>query len=200
MCTRDTLSPRASVAPRTMKRMHDLVSDRLFLRRWRETDRSAFARLNTDPRVMEFYPTLLMREQSDHLIHRFETHFDEHGFGPWAVEHRASGAFIGYIGLVVPRFQAHFTPCVEIGWRLAFEYWNKGLATEGAKVVLEHAFTNLALPEVVSFTVPANIRSRRVMEKLGMAYNPADDFEHPQLPVTHPLRRHVLYRKAATSC
>ena len=107
---------------------------------------------------------------------------------------KSTGEFIGYVGLAVPGFEAHFTPCVEIGWRLATPYWNLGLATEGARAVLDYAFSTVGLNEVVSFTVPANVRSRRVMEKLGLTHNPSDDFDHPRLPPDHPLRRHVLYR------
>jgi len=148
---------------------------------------------------MEFYPTLLTREQSDAAIARIEAHFDRHGFGLWAAELRATSQFLGYIGLSIPAFQAHFTPCVEIGWRLDADHWGQGLATEGARAVLDHAFNELALPEVVSFTTPVNLRSIRVMEKLGLTRNPADDFDHPNLPEGHALRRHVLYRRMASS-
>ncbi len=171
---------------------------RLLLRRWRSSDRAPFARINADPRVMEFYPALLTREQSDNLIDRAEAHFLRHGFGPWAAELLPTARFIGYISLFVPSFQAHFTPCVEIGWRLDADHWGQGLATEGARAVLAHAFNDLRLPEIVSFTTQSNLRSIRVMQKLGLTRNPADDFDHPNLPEGHPLRRHVLYRKAAS--
>jgi RimJ/RimL family protein N-acetyltransferase len=143
---------------------------------------------------MEFMPGILSREESDQLADRIEAHFRQHGFGLWAAELREGGQFIGYIGLAVPRFDAAFTPCVEIGWRLAFAHWGRGLATEGAREALRYAFEDLVLPSLVSFTVPANTRSRRVMEKLGMTHNPQDDFDHPLLLPGHPLRRHVLYR------
>jgi RimJ/RimL family protein N-acetyltransferase len=168
---------------------------RLLLRRWSPGDRTPFARMNADPRVMEFYPAPLTPAQSDALVGRIEDHFAQHGFGLWAAELHATGQFIGYIGLSIPSFQAHFTPCVEIGWRLDADHWGRGLATEGARAVLDHAFKVLALPEVVSFTTPANLRSIRVMQKLGFTRNPADDFDHPNLPAGHRLRRHVLYRK-----
>jgi RimJ/RimL family protein N-acetyltransferase len=171
-----------------------IETPRLLLRPWRDADREPFARMNADPRVMEFYPALLSAEESNAMVDRAEAHWIRHGFGPWAVELRATGQFLGYIGLVVPGFEAHFTPCVEIGWRLAADYWGCGLATEGAHAVLLHAFTTFALDAVVSFTVPANLRSRRVMEKLGMTHDPAEDFDHPSLPAGHPLCRHVLYR------
>lgn len=174
--------------------MDRLQTDRLLLRRWRPADRAPFARMSADPAVMEFYPALLSPEEADVMVDRIETHFTLHDFGPWACELRATGAFIGYIGLVVPRFVAAFTPCVEIGWRLAAPYWGKGLATEGAAAVVRYAFEDLRLDELVSFTVPGNERSRRVMEKLGMTHDPDDDFDHPLVPEGHALRRHVLYR------
>ena len=168
-------------------------TDRLLLRRWREADREPFAQINADPKVTEFLPPL-SRNESDRLMDRIETHFRAHGFGLYALELRKDHAFIGYVGLSIPTFQAHFTPCVEIGWRLSSNYWGRGLATEGANAVVLHAFGPLGLDALVSFTVPANIRSRRVMEKIGMTHNPKDDFDHPNLAVGHPLRRHVLYR------
>jgi RimJ/RimL family protein N-acetyltransferase len=132
--------------------------------------------MNADPRVMEHFPACLTREESDKLVDWVDTHFDKHGFGPFAAELRTTGDFIGFIGLSIPAFQAHFTPCVEIGWRLAAAHWTQGLATEGARAVLEYGLNTLGLPEVVSFTVPANLASRRVMEKIGMTHDPADDF------------------------
>jgi RimJ/RimL family protein N-acetyltransferase len=172
----------------------ELRTDRLLLRRWRLEDREPLARMNADPRVMEFFPQVLTREESDAIADRIEAHFAQHGFGLWAVEIPGSVPFAGFIGLSIPRFEAHFTPCLEIGWRLAAETWNRGYATEAARAALDFAFIHLGRDEVVSFTVPANVRSRRVMEKLGMTRNPADDFDHPSLAEGHPLRRHVLYR------
>jgi RimJ/RimL family protein N-acetyltransferase len=171
-----------------------VTTERLQLRRWRESDREPFARLNADPRVMEFLPRALSRDESNGLVDRIETHFEEHGFGLYAAELVEDRSFIGYIGLAVPRFTAHFTPCVEIGWRLALEHWGRGLATEGAREIVRYAFGELGLRELVSFTVPGNLRSRRVMEKLAMTHSPADDFDHPGLPEGDPLRGHVLYR------
>jgi len=172
----------------------ELRTERLLLRQWRDSDRLAFRQMNADPRVMEFFPELLTAEASDALFDRAEAHFNRHGFGPFAAELLETGAFIGFIGLSIPAFEAHFTPAVEIGWRIAFEHWNKGLATEGASAALSFGFKELALEQVVSFTVPANLRSRRVMERIGMTHNSADDFDHPRLPEGHPLRKHVLYR------
>jgi RimJ/RimL family protein N-acetyltransferase len=176
-----------------------LETERLILREWRESDADPFARMNADPRVMEFFPALLSRQASDLLLDRINAHFRRHGFGLFAAELRREGTFIGFIGITIPDFQAHFTPCVEIGWRLAAEHWNQGLATEGARRVAQYAFEGLGSSEIVSFTVPANLPSRRVMEKLGMTHDPMDDFDHPKLPEGHPLRRHVLYRLAAFS-
>ncbi len=174
--------------------MSHLDTERLILRRWRDSDREPFARMNADPQVMEFFPAALSRVESDGLADRIEAHFAEHGFGLFAAELRATREFIGYIGLAVPAFEAAFTPCVEIGWRIAADQWDQGLATEGAREVLRFAFGESKLDAVVSFTVPGNRQSRRVMEKIGMTHDPRDDFEHPNLPEGHPLRRHVLYR------
>ncbi|WP_260617190.1 GNAT family N-acetyltransferase [Microbispora hainanensis] len=167
-------------------------TERLVLRRWREDDKEPFAALNADPVVMEHFPATLSREDSDALAERIEAGFDEHGFGLWAVE--ADGEFIGFTGLSVPRFTAPFTPCVEIGWRLARSAWGRGYATEAARASLEDGFGRAGLTEVVSFTAVQNVRSQAVMRRLGMTHDPADDFDHPALPAGHPLRRHVLYR------
>jgi len=150
--------------------------------------------MNADPRVMEFFPDCLTREESDQLIENIESHFDNRGFGLFATELKAESKLVGFIGLHVASFQAHFTPCVEIGWRIAAPYWGKGLATEGSREVIRYAFEWLRLENLVSFTVPENVPSRRLMEKLGMTHNPVDDFDHPRLPPGHRLRRHVLYR------
>jgi RimJ/RimL family protein N-acetyltransferase len=172
----------------------ELRTARLRLRRWLPADRAPFAELNADPRVMEHFPATLSRAESDTRAAIIEAHFQEHGFGAWAVEIINVAPFAGFIGLGVPRFEAHFTPCVEIGWRLAAEHWGRGYATEGARAALAFGFEQLGLDEIVSFTVPANLRSRRVMEKIGMTHDPAGDFDHPCLAEGHPLRRHVLYR------
>ena len=171
-----------------------IETPRLVLRPWRDTDRAPFHELNSDPRVMEFFPSIPMREQSDALIDRCQEHFERHGFTFFAAELRESGELAGFIGLAHTPFEAHFTPCVEIGWRLGFTYWNRGLATEGARAALNFGFEQLRLREIVALTVPANLRSRRVMEKLGMTIDPAGAFDHPRVPEGHPLRRHVLYR------
>ncbi|SMF13092.1 ribosomal-protein-alanine N-acetyltransferase [Tistlia consotensis] len=171
-----------------------LTTARLCLRPWRPADRLPFAALNADPEVMRFFPGTLERRSSDALAERIEGHFAEHGFGLWAVEVLGGPAFVGFVGLSVPRFESHFTPCVEIGWRLAAEQWGKGYATEAARAALAQGFGPLGLAEIVSFTVLDNGRSRAVMERLGMTRRPEEDFEHPSLPAGHALRRHVLYR------
>jgi RimJ/RimL family protein N-acetyltransferase len=179
--------------------MATLTTERLILRRWRDSDREQFARISADPRVMEFMPAILTREESDRMADRIEQHFVEHGFGLYAAELRDEHSFIGFIGLAIPSFEAAFTPCIEIGWRLSAEHWGKGLSTEGARAVVREAFDNLQIPELLSFTVPENLRSRRVMKTIGMTHDPADDFDHPSLPEGHPLRRHVLYRLSRTT-
>jgi RimJ/RimL family protein N-acetyltransferase len=173
-----------------------LATARTRLRLWNAADRALFAALNADPEVMRHFPEVLSRAQSGALVDRIEAHFVRHGFGLWALELPGLAPFAGFVGLAVPGFQAAFTPCVEIGWRLAREHWGHGYVSEAAAAVLAFGFDRLALPEIVSFTVPQNVRSRRVMERLGMSHDPRDDFDHPSLPVGHPLRRHVLYRKS----
>jgi RimJ/RimL family protein N-acetyltransferase len=144
---------------------HELNTSRLLLRRWREADRAPFAALNADPRVMEHFPAVLSREQSDTRAVQIEAHFEEHGFGLWAVEIPNVASFAGFVGLAIARFEAAFTPCVEVGWRLAAEHWGFGYATEGARAALAFGFGALGLAEILSWTVVANRRSRRVMEK-----------------------------------
>jgi ribosomal-protein-alanine N-acetyltransferase len=179
----------------TMKRPAPrLITPRLILRPWIDDDLPPFAALNADPRVNEFLPGPLTSAQSDELAARIRDHFDRHGFGLWSVELTGVAPFIGFVGLAVPKFESHFTPCVEIGWRLAAEHWGRGYATEGALAARDFAFGPLGLDEIVSFTVPMNAPSRRVMERIGMTHDPADDFDHPALPHPHRLCRHVLYR------
>jgi RimJ/RimL family protein N-acetyltransferase len=172
---------------------------RLLLRHWRAEDREPFAAMNADPRVMKFFPATLTREESDRGVDWIEAGIASRGWGLYAAELAETKKFIGFIGLSVPEFEAHFTPAVEIGWRLAAPYWNRGLASEGATAVIRHAFDILKLSALVSFTTETNLPSRRVMEKIGMTHDPADNFDHPKLPAGHPLRRHVLYRLAGGS-
>jgi len=162
----------------------------------------AWIAINRDPRVMEFLGDPLTRQQSDALVDRIEAGFEKRGYGFWAVEVDGVTPFIGLVGLSVPSFDAPFMPAVEIGWRLDSAYWGNGYATEAACAALDYAFDALALGEVVSFTTQGNVRSRRVMERIGMTHDPRDDFEHPSLPVGNPLRPHVLYRiqRASRDC
>jgi RimJ/RimL family protein N-acetyltransferase len=175
----------------------DLRTTRLLLRPWRSEDRDALAAMNADPRVMEYFPKTMTLEESQAMFDRFHAHVDEHGFGIWAVEIPGVAACAGFLGLWRPKFVTRFTPCVEMGWRLAAAHWNRGYATEGAKAAMTYGFESLGLDELVAFTAVENVRSRRVMEKLGMTWNPADDFDHPNMPEGHPVRRQVLYRKKA---
>ena len=169
-------------------------TERLILRRWRDADREPFAALNADPLVMEHHPSTLDRTASDALIDRIEADFDRLGFGLWAVEVQGVAPFIGFVGLSEPTFAAHFTPAVEVGWRLDRAFWGHGYATEAGAAALEFGFDSVELDDVVSFTVPANTRSQRVMERLGLTHDPEDDFDHPRFPVGHRCCRHVLFR------
>ena len=171
-----------------------LTSARLRLRHWRDEDLPAFAALNADPQVMQFMFRRLDRAESDSLAERIQENIGRHGYGLWAVEVPGVADFIGFTGLSVPRFETHFTPCVEVGWRLARDYWGFGYATEAARLALDYGFKQAGLQEIVSFTTVPNQRSQRVMERLGMTRSPEDDFDHPLVPEGHPLRRHVLYR------
>jgi RimJ/RimL family protein N-acetyltransferase len=172
----------------------EVRTSRLLLRRWRDADRSPFAALNADPRVMEHFPAPLTRRESDAMVDRLERHHEERGFGLWAVEVTGVAPFVGFVGLTYPHLPPPFVPEVEVGWRLACEHWGQGYATEGARAAVEVGFRRLSLAAIVSMTAPANVRSRHVMERLGMRRAPAEDFEHPRLPPGHPLLPHVLYR------
>ena len=170
---------------------------RLILRPWQESDLEPFAQLNADPRVREYFPGILSREESDASVKLASNHIERCGWGFWAASLIQTGEFIGFIGLEDVYFSAlfnKFTPAVEIGWRLAFNHWGKGYATEGARGTLQYGFETLRLEEIVSFTAVQNMRSRRVMEKIGMHHDEVDDFDHPKLQKDHPLKRHVLYR------
>jgi len=174
-----------------------LRTQRLVLRGWRDADRDPFAALNADLTVMELFPATLTRSESDAMVDMI---LDRWGTGRpslWAVEVAGGAPFIGFVGLLEPSFSAAFTPCVEVGWRLADEHWGRGYAAEAAAAALTHGFETRGLDEIVSFTSVGHSRSRRVMEKLGMSHDPADDFDHPNLPLDHPINRHVLYRLTA---
>jgi len=170
----------------------ELATDRLRLRQWRPTDRAPFARLNSDPQVMQYFPAPLSREESDRLADRCERDIDRNGWGLWSAELNESGEFIGFVGLNVPAHELPFGPCVEIGWRLWLAHWGRGLASEAAQACLGFGFVHLELEEIVSFTELENQRSRRVMERIGMR-DTERDFDHPGVPEGSPLRRHCLY-------
>ncbi len=178
----------------SMENDHSIRTQRLLLRQWRDEDLEPLDRLNTDPQVMEFLLAPLTREESAARLEVYSQHIREHGWGLWAVSVPGVSDFIGWIGLWPIGFEAHFTPAIEVGWRLLPEFWGQGYATEGAKASLRYGFEVLKLDEIVSITVPANVRSRRVMGKIGMHRDPKDDFDHPKVPEGHPLKKHVLYR------
>lgn len=172
----------------------ELRHSRIVLRPWRSSDATPCAAMNADPEVMRYFPSVLSRSESDILIKRIDAHFSEHGFGLWVLEIPDLLPFAGFVGLLRVPFDAHFTPAVEIGWRLTPAAWGKGYATEAAQAVLRHAFQALGMTEIVSFTAADNRRSQAVMQRLGMHTSTTDNFEHPRLPPGHPLRNHVLYR------
>jgi 3-dehydroquinate dehydratase/shikimate dehydrogenase len=169
-------------------------TERLLLRRWRDADREPFAVMNADPAVVEHLQGPLSRERSDDFVDRIEAHWEEHGWGLWAVEVVDEASFIGYVGLWPAGYVA--PGMVEVGWRLAAEHWGHGYATEAAREALRFGFEQAGLDEIVSFTVPQNERSWRVMERIGLVRDPARDFDHPRVdPAAYPhLVRHVFYR------
>ena len=172
----------------------EIQTSRLILRQWRAADREPFAEMRADPEVMEFFPSLLSRAESDDSADRAEAALANRGFGFWAVEIPGEADFAGFIGLTVPWFEAHFTPCVEVGWRLTRRCWGRGYATEGARAALDFGFEHLGLSEIVSYAVVSNTRSIRVMERIGMRFSA--EFDHPGFAEGHRLRRHVLYRRS----
>ncbi|MEV4546629.1 GNAT family N-acetyltransferase [Nonomuraea wenchangensis] len=174
-----------------------METERLIMRRWREEDREPFAAMNADPEVMEHFPAPLTREQSDAMVDRIERHFDERGYGLWALEVIGTGEFIGFTGLAWQTFDAPFLPAAEIGWRLARPAWGHGYATEAARRVVAYAFDEAGLRDIISMTATTNLRSQAVMRRLGMTRDPAEDFDFPSVPEGNPLRRSVLYRLRA---
>jgi len=179
-------------APQQMADLIESETERLRLRQWLPADREPFAALNSDSRVMEFFPSLLTRAESDAMADRCQSLIEERGWGFWAAECKAPREFIGFVGLHTPSAELPFSPCVEVGWRLAFQHWGKGFATEAASEALRVGFQLLHLREIVSFTTLGNRRSRAVMERLGM--RESGTFEHPHVPESSGLRQHCLYR------
>lgn len=170
----------------------ELRTSRLLLRGWRASDRAPFAEMSADAEAVRHYPSLLSRAESDARLDAYEAEWTRSGLGKWAVEIPEIAPFAGSVGLSTLTFEASFTPCVEVGWRLARPFWGNGYATEAARAALVFGFQQLCLPEIVAFTIRANTRSLRVMEKLGMTF--LGEFDHPMFPDGHRLRRHVLYR------
>jgi RimJ/RimL family protein N-acetyltransferase len=196
-CGRRTQPLRVTIARQeAMPEVIEPATARLRLRQWRPSDRDPFARLNSDPRVMEFYPSQLSRDQSDAMADLLETLIRDRGWGLWAVDLKATGTFIGFVGLHVPTVQLPFSPCTEVGWRLAHDHWGQGFATEAAQEALRIGFEILGLEEILSYTAATNRRSRAVMERLGMVQSGL--FEHPKLPIESSLRQHCLYRLRRT--
>jgi RimJ/RimL family protein N-acetyltransferase len=177
--------------------MKHIETERLILREWKDDDKKPFARMNSDPIIMEYFPRRLDETDSNRLVGRFRQHFEKHGFGPYAVENRKDGEFMGFVGLHAVDFEAHFTPATEIAWRLDYGYWGQGYATEAAQAVLKHAHTELNIPEVVAFAVHDNMRALHIMEKIGMQRDMKGDFDYPHLRKDHPLGKFVLYRSLA---
>lgn len=183
-----------STDEKRIETMNILETERLILRTWREEDINSMAAINQDPKVCEFLPAIGNRATTEVSVRKIMQHYEQHEYCLYAVELKSTHEFIGWTGLAIPSFEAHFTPSIEIGWRLNSRDWNQGYATEAAKAVLHYAFTTLKLNEIVSFTAINNKASRRVMEKIGLHHNPYDDFDHPSLEKSSPLCRHVLYR------
>jgi len=171
----------------------EIKTERLLMRHWRDEDLALFAKLNADADVMEYYPKILTTTESDAMADKISTLLNERGWGFWAVEQSSDRSFIGFVGLHKPLYELPVTPCVEIGWRLAKNFWGKGYATEAALAALEYAFQQLDLTQVYSFTSVSNYKSRSVMERIKMK-NIHKNFEHPIIPIDHPLREHVLYK------
>ena len=170
-----------------------LETERINLRRWEDDDRIPFARMNGDPLIMEYLPRAMTESDSNKLVDRFIKHFDKHNYGLYVLERKEDGAFMGFTGLQRVPFKAHFTPATEIAWRLDYEFWGQGYASEAAKAVLAHGFEDCGLAEVVAFSVFDNKRSIGVMEKIGMSEVKDGAFDYPKLPKGHPLGSFVLY-------
>lgn len=181
-----------------MPAIPEIVTPRLRLRAWRREDLQPFGEMCADPEVRRYFMGILSAAESEAMVGRIQDHWEQNGFGFWVLEIPEVTPFIGYAGLLRVGFEAHFVPCVEVGWGLARSFWGHGFATEAGQAALQFGFTKLGLDEIVSFTAVANDRSRRVMERLEMKRDEADDFEHPRVPEGNPLRRHVLYRLPKT--
>ncbi|MCB0379144.1 MAG: GNAT family N-acetyltransferase [Bdellovibrionales bacterium] len=169
-------------------------TERLILRPWKEEDFDFFAQLKSDHEVMRYFPKLLGRQESNEVAHKIINSMNQNKFGIWMVEETNHHERVGIVGLQRVNFAAHFTPAVEVGWKLARQHWGKGYATEAARKSLELGFTDFGLEEIVALTIPENQASRKVMERLGMTYNPDEDFEHPKIEPGSRCSKHVIYR------
>ncbi len=176
-----------------MTKVFELETERLYIRQWKESDYSPFAKMSADERVMEFFPSVFTTEESDEKVNIKKSLIQKHGWGFWALEEKSSNKFIGFTGLHISSNELPFSPCIEIGWRIFPEYWGKGFATEAAHECLRFGFEDLNLDQIVSFAVKNNFKSLAVMERLGMFKDP-ENFEHPAIPIGHKLRQHSLYR------
>ena len=174
--------------------MQIIETPRLILRTWTDADLEPMCAINQDHQVMKHFPSLLSIDETTALVERINRHWDKHGYTLYAVQLKSTNAFIGFVGLLTVDFDAHFTPAIEIGWRLAAAYWDQGYATEAAAAVLDHGFTELKLPEIVSFTTICNIKSQRVMQKISLKHNATDNFIYPKIDANNPLSNAVLYR------
>lgn len=171
-----------------------IETERLILRTWKKEDADPYFQINQNPKIIEFIRGPITMEQVNDFISAVNRQSDKHGYTLWAVELKETGELMGFIGLNYIDWESHFTPAVEVGWRLGSQFWGKGYATEGAKASLDYGFKQCGLKEIVSFTVPANIRSIRVMEKIGLKRDVNGDFAHPKLAADHLLSQHILYR------
>lgn len=181
-------------ARKTVNLLPVLHTQRLILRPWYPADLVEFAKINADPKVMEFYERTLTQTESDALAEKIQREFAERGYGFWAVEVPHVAPFIGYIGLNYWNLEMPFAPCIDVGWRVSSHYWGQGYATEGAKAAIRYGFEHFSFAEIVSMATANNLRSHRVMQRLGMITDPLEDFHHPKLPQDHPLSKRVLYR------
>ena len=176
-----------------MPKLLEPETARLKLRQWRDSDRQPFAEMNADPRVMEYFSGMLDRAQSDALADRIQSLIKERGWGFWALERKSDEMFLGFIGIHSPSSKLPCSPCIEIGWRLAYPYWGRGYATEAGRMALQTGFKQLGFDQIVSFTALRNHRSRALMQRLGMV-DTGENFMHPDVPEDSGLKEHCLYR------
>ncbi|MGL4674176.1 MAG: GNAT family N-acetyltransferase [Wohlfahrtiimonas sp.] len=180
------------------KIIHTLSTDRLILREWRDSDLPSLYQMVSDPDVMEFFPATLSEIEAQDFLKAIQVRMNQHGWGMWACELKATQEVIGFVGLNIPQDNFDFNPCVEIGWRLRKEFWHQGLAQEAAREALNFGFTELNLDKIVAFTTVTNLPSQALMKRLNMVKN-NQHFNHPRLAKDHPLAEHVLYELTKSS-